>query len=433
MGTTTRAVLRQRFLEYMSEYISGAATSTGGAAGATLVSTALNAWDSSLNDAFNGQWIGITSGTADGNERKVLDYTTATGTVTPLPVFSAQIASAVTFYLSPYEPSIIHACLNTARELCFPQLYKEAIDEIVSGSPLWNGGFEDYATTNVPDHWASSGTPTLTEETTTIYGLRGSSGLKCTGGSSVYVYQSHVENPGLLDLTQQTVTFHAWVHAAAASAVYLQIATQTQGGTSATTNSSYHSGNSELEHLEVEVAIPEDISDISFRVYSGDGTIYIDNAYLTGVNASRLHLPLQFIHEPHTVYLVQAEGGRDEGADEIGTYSRVMKLSDWTIEDNGTDRFIVFHCHIPEAQRIRLIGKEVLTSVSADTGTMEIETDEVPPLVSMAIAEMFKRLMSAATADTVDKYMALRNYWLGEAKTLLKAHRKADTVQTVKW
>ena len=433
MGTT-RAVLRQRFLEQINDRIATTCTSQGAAAGASLISTNLQAWDGAKDDYYNNRWVLLTDGSYSGNERYVSDYAQSTGTITPRPNFGGQLANATAFEVMRWEPAMIHAALLAAARQSFPYLYREVIEEVIAGNHLWNGSFEDYATANVPDHWASSGTPTLTEETTTIYGMRGTSALKMNGGTTAYVYQSTAQNPSLLDLAGQSCTFYARVSVNTASKAFLRIYTKTEAGTTATTDSSYHSGGSEYESLSVTATIPQTASDIEFRIYSGDvAACYIDNTEVQSGDLYRVHVPLAFTLGPDQIYLQRTGSARARPADAINGTSRWERLHNWHIENDGSDRMIVFDRPPTAGYKLRLRGMEELTQVSSDTATMEVAGQQVDALVAVAAQVMLEKLGNTETREDLAPYIERMRYWAARAPDMLRLHQMKRVPESVEW
>jgi len=383
----------------------------------------LNRYDHAADDFYNNQWVYI-SGTASnsyGDGRLAKDYATNTGTVTPYAAFTAQIEDTTTFEVHPYEPDLLEYALNEAITQCFPRLRVDLVDEtVVTGNHAANSHFEDWAATTTPDKHASSGSPTVTQETTIIRGPLNTSSMKVTGGTSSYVYQSQVEWPSLLDLEGYSAELSCWVYCATASKARIQIYTKTSAGTEATTSSSYHSGGSEYEKLTASVTIPANLSDIQIRFTATDDTAYFDNAYLIGGSEpARLYLPSSFYKKPLEVYR-QVYGD----ADDIGELSNPEPRLDWRILENKGTRFIQFGNGLVQKQKLRIVGWKLLSAVSVDTSTVEVEYDEVTPLVEMALAELFSSLSSTATSDDVSRYQSLSNYWLGRAERDLRKYGK---------
>jgi hypothetical protein len=90
----------------------GTTNSSGASDGTTAVDTNLQGGD----DVHNGKWLIVTSGTNDGEIRRVTDYVQSSGTLTVATAFTAQVASSVTYQLwdEIYDPSALHDFENQA-------------------------------------------------------------------------------------------------------------------------------------------------------------------------------------------------------------------------------------------------------------------------------------------------------------------------------
>jgi hypothetical protein len=148
MATTSRAALRQRVQELVGTYDSLSASSNGASGGTTIVDTELASF-TATDDGIQG-WVLITSGSALGETRRILPsggYTASSTTLTFNFGFSAQIASAVTYEIYPYNPTDYHqAIIQASRQLTGSEhLYLAIRDEtLVVDQQLSNGDFEDF-------------------------------------------------------------------------------------------------------------------------------------------------------------------------------------------------------------------------------------------------------------------------------------------------
>ncbi len=420
MATTTKAALRQKIAERGNRWLGLSPTSLA-ANTSTFNSTQLNRVDRVTDDWYNNMWVLVsdTSSNASADSRMIKDYSTSGGIITPYAIFTAAVESGKTFEIHPYDPTLIINSLNDARIRCFPRLRVDLADEtVIGGNWLPNAHAEDWAATTIPDHYASSGSPTVSKETTIIRGPRGSYAMKITGGTSSYAYISQVEWPILLDLAGQTVTFEAYGYASAASKARLQAYTKTNAGTEATTSGTYHAGTSEYAPLTVTASIPTSLSDIQLRFDGTDATVYFDNWIATASkDPDKYHLPSSFVYDPLTV-----EQQIDGDYTDIDEMELSFPRFDWHVVQDANDRFIVFDGGTLQKRKYRLTGMGYLSSVSADTDTMEVSGNEVLPLTAMALAELYTRLAGSPTTDDVGRYSGLASHWEGVAQRELRLH-----------
>lgn len=440
MATTTYANLRINLMKLLNAYRGGTCTTIGAAGGVSLISTDLQKYDGASDDYYNGQWIRILTSpgttTNEGNERFISDYATATGTITPRPVFTAQMSATGTYEIYPWEPSLILDSFQRAIDGCSPNpavgrkgLFKTIFEEMVTNSWIRNGHFEDWTLTTIPDHFALSGTATVSEETTTMHGPTGTSAVKMTGGGATdYIYQAHAQVPGLFDLENRTVTFYVWACASAASKARLSIKYMIASDAALTTaSSSYHTGNGQFELLYKEVTLPQDITDLYICLESTAETVYFDNLYVTGAPCLyRYHLSKDFIHDPIAVE-VQTNDGDSYGADMIagGEAWELLSPGAWHIEDDGTNRMLVIRGGLAHDRRkLRVTGNETLTVPTTDAGTVEVSGDQMRALVALAASELMLSIEGSASApdSAIIDYKGRAAQWKAEGERLLKLY-----------
>ncbi len=420
-------------------------TTTGAGTTTTLVSTDLQKWDGANDDYYNKQWLCITSGTYDGSSGFITDYATSTGTATFTPALAGAPGSAKTAEIHTYEPNKILKAFQRAVDLCYTAvgqrkgLFKDVVDtSIVTGNWLWNSHFEDWALTTAPDHFTKSGTATVSEETDVIRGPYGTSAMKMTGGGATdYMYQSQLEVPALLDLAGQSITFHCGVYCATASKGRISVYTKTSAGVTATTSSTYNTGTSEYQHLEVDVTIPDDLTDIQFRYESGGDTVYFDNSYITDASEPfRHHLTKSITHKPVQVFSQTNSGsGGVYGADVIegGESWQVIPKGMWDVVYDGTDYLLNLKplqagatCTYASTQRrkLKVHGIEPLTTPTTDASIVEVSGEQARALVAVAAHQFFLSLATSSSAsdDQVQNYKTRASYWQAEADRRLQLY-----------
>ena len=414
MAITTRATLRQMLAQDLNWWRQLTATSAGGALN-KIISTGLNQYDRGQDDAFNNQWVWET---VNASQRLVSDYVTSGGTLTVYAAFAGTITSGGTFELHPYEPALLHDCLNDARDKVYPYIHKRIVDEtLVTNNCLPNSHFEDW-TSSALDHWTEAGGSTHAEETTIIRGPKGTSSLKITGGTTTGATCDQGNWIALLDVENATLSFYCWAWCATADKARIQVYTKDSAGTAATSSSDYHTGGSEWELLKCEnVVIPDDLAIIQVRLVNTATTAYFDNGYAFARPLFKYHLPSQFTRGPVQVF-VQNTGSTSQSAgnaDVIDGISSWLQVFDWDTVDDGVDKYLTFKNTYPTRFKMKLIGMEPLSSVSTDAGTMEVNSRQATAVVAAAAADLFKRLASSPTSDDVGRYKDLQAMWSNEA------------------
>lgn len=114
---------------FMGDLWASATTSAGSTT--TLIDTALRTFGS--DDALNGWYIRITSGTYTLSVVRITTYEQATGTVTFVPALGGSVASGVSYQLHRYDPRGKFTALDEARLRGFPEIAQIVYDESITG------------------------------------------------------------------------------------------------------------------------------------------------------------------------------------------------------------------------------------------------------------------------------------------------------------
>jgi len=396
MATTTRAVLRQRLSEAMGDYLSLTATANGATDGTTIVDSGLrNLAGGRDDDAFEGWYVLVTSGDASGEIKRVLQSRQANNTLTLQTAFSVQIASSVTYELHRQDPTLKHNAINRGIEELSYQVPLPLRDEtLVVDNALTNWDFETFASSAFTG-WSSTGTPTLTQNTSIVMHGDGAASVAATGATEG-LYQSLTINTN--EVTNKQVTFECWVYATVADAVRIRIL----WGSASYESHDYHSGSDQWELQSIQVTVPTTATEITavLEVTTGNTGIF-DAAWLSVQHLYKYTIPSSMVTGPN--YISQ----QLDRFNPSGTYVPVIR---------GTG---------PETGRIlRLEGKGVLTRPSSDTAT--IEAGEPYTNIITAYAAMFyNRIMLAqASQQQRARYSEDMAMWGREAQSLIQELRR---------
>jgi hypothetical protein len=342
-------------------------------------------------DYFIGWYVYI-KGTNNVNvTRRVQDYSAETdsppGQLTIRGANLATESAAVNCELLRFHPDDIKRALNRARQNVFPQLgILRDIETIVTGQRqftytvpstirlikrvmlgeryeagsvpenlLLNGDFEDWSNATSPDNWTvggSSATVNQEEETTSPKNyavLSGSNSARLFVPDSTVTTLLQTFTPGSGDVAIEgmEINVSAWVYATLASRVALRVTGLGDGTT--------HSGTGwEL---------------IKQAVTSGQ-TATSAQAGVSVTSGATMNV---FVDEIIMVF------GQSEALDK--PYSPINNW-DWVPSINGASDGgkLYFSEALPEKHRIRIIGVDMLASVSAETDTIEIDGELVEPL-----------------------------------------------------
>ena len=399
MATTTRAVLRQRLSEAIGDYLSLAATSNGATDGTTLIDTGLrNLAGGRDDDAFEGWYVLATSGDASGEVKRVLQSRQANNSLTFQEAFSVQIVATGTYELHRNDPTLKHNAINRGIEELSSQVPLPLRDEtLVVDNLLTNWDFETFVTaTSVFTGWTSTGSPTLTQNTSLVIHGDGSGSIAATGATEG-LYQTTVINAN--EVTNKQVTFECWVYATVADAVRIRIL----WGSASYESHDYHSGADQWELQSIQVTVPTSATEITaiLEVTSGNTGIF-DACWMSVRPLYKYTIPTSIVRGPHYVYQ------QLDRHNPLGTYVPVIR---------GTG---------PETGRIlRLEGKGVLTRPSSDTATVEVGEPYVNVIIAYAAMFYNRILLAQASQQQRTRYTEDMQMWGQEASSLVRELRPA--------
>jgi hypothetical protein len=435
MSTTALSTLRDRLNIMIGDSLSDTVT-TALTTSTAVVCTNLTKYTGDAN-YFKNWYVLITSGVNDGQCRKVAS-STAAGTLTVYGAnFASDGATLATFELHKLDPTQkTRAINNAARELYPTYLFRRVTDEtLITGNALPNAHFEDWTATTHPDFWTAS-VSTVGEENTIIRGGTSSAKLSVAAGS---LYCSNAEYPQLLDLMGTTIDFKCWVYASAASECRLGIYTKQADGTEQNTQySSYHSGGSEWELLEIEsYALNDDLTDIKFSLYNATtGTCYFDNARVTGKDFYAYLLPKTFQTGHITQVWEQVTGYSDDICDDVKSgHNDFAEVFGWNTPtgDDGY-KYLRLPYILSSERKLRLVGEAPLEdTLSSDTDTMTIEGERVNLLLAYAAYLVYEMQRGIASGQSKDFYNQEIAYWGGKTERLKRTLKMTRPNGQIRW
>ena len=371
----TRKQLRQALGYLLGDYWVGTLT----AAGSTTV-----AKSDALKNKFvewiseNAYFLG-TSGTNLNAERRITDFIPEEGQIELAYALAAATALDDTYEIHRmFTPSEKHEALNRARLKCFPLLRQDIEDDrLTVGDISSNGDFSKWTATTEPDDWTRTNCNALKE--TTIVWKSGAS-CKLTASAALATLKQNLITTTpypYLKLDTKSLTFYAWVYCDIANEARIGI--EHPSGT--ISYSDYHTGSKQWEKLYVTVTISDpEIINLVLAIASDTVVAYFDHAYAyTNYNIYEYDLTdMGLIGDPSAVMVED---------DDENPYSPFTPLQDWSVSPANKLRFSV----LPNrGYKMRVIGQKYLSSVSADTDTMEIDEDGEDLLCCAAAIELFK-------------------------------------------
>ena len=381
----------------------------------------------SADDYFNGNWfVIVTSNTNDGEYRRITDYAQSSGTITVSKAWGDSDSSGATYELMPVPPNNVMRAYNRARQIVWPQIgIVRDVETLVTGNRqftyeipstirkvnriylgeryeaqtdaenlLVNGSFENWSSSTSADNWSvtGSGASVNQEEQTsspTNYAVlsgNNSARIVVPGSVAVTLIQT-------FDSTSSTYTsvatqgmeanVSAWVYCTVASRVSLTIDGAVQSDTHGGTGWELLKGSQILTQTDTECAVGISVSSDSAAI-----AVYVDEVFLTLGQSEALDRP----YTPITNWdIVPPAAGASTG---------------------GTLRFTG---NLPSHHRLRIVGTDLLSSVSSDASTVEIDGELLEPLYNK-VRQMIADEMSMGIPDS---------YWFTMARQYEAEYNKA--------
>ena len=392
MATTTRATLRQRLSEAIGDYHSVTSTSAGNSAATTIISTTLLDLPGGGDDAaFEGWYVMVTSGNNDAEIRRISSYIANDSTVTVGRAFSNATDTDVTFEVHRYDPTHKHNAISRAIEELskhVPQMIRD--ETIIVDNLTSNGDFETFVGDTFTN-WSTSGSPTVSQETSIIKHGDGSAKVVASGAAG-QMTQSMTVN--FNQATNRQVTFEAWVYATAADTARIRIL----WGSSSYESHSYHDGADEWQLQSISISIPSTATEVTAVLEVADGyTAYFDNSWLAIDPLYKYTLPTNLTFGPN--YVTQ----QVDRFNPNGAYH--------PIQQNG----------VPLRGRIlRVEGLGMLSRPTTDSGTIEAGEPQISIIIAYALM-FFNRLLLANSAQQQrERFSQDMQMWGQEARSLMQ-------------
>ena len=393
MPTSTWSTMRQDILRPMG-LITSATTTTALTTNKVVVDTKLTD-RFPVDDYFNNQWyVHITSGNDVGKIRRVIDYAQSTGTLTHGGANYAG-GDSPSFELTPFDPTEVMNLFNEAREIVYPDISMvRDVETIVTGNRqhtytlpntirkvdrvylgnrreansgdnlLLNGDFEerdsDTLTPGSQNNWTLAGSgatfnkeaETFNPENYMVLSGDNSGRLYVPANTTVTLLQTFTPASSsytTLPTEGQEVNLSAWVYSNISGRLKLYIGAEV---------GSFHGGTGwELMKASATLAYNATTAVVGLSTTT-DGSsdamaVYIDEMWLTIGQSEMTDVPYS----------------------ELRNWAHVPPVAG---ADNGGTLY--FQETLPSKHRIRVVGRDMLTAVSAEASTVEVDGDLIQPL-----------------------------------------------------
>jgi hypothetical protein len=416
MPTTTWSTARVDILRPLG--VIEAATTTNITTNTSVVSTNL-ADDYPVDDTFIGWYAMLlndvdgSTATNNGKVRRVTDYTASTGTITVAGANLTAEDESANFILTRWNPDHVKSWFNRVRQNLFPQIAimrdhqplvtgqiqrRFELPTTLRSKPLqvlmgeWpsasslaeneilNPGFETWGSTTSATSWtlAGSGSTVNQEQQTTG---PANYGVFRDDNSARVLNNASDETTLLQTVTPKVATQRMKAHLGVA--VYNTSSTSVTARI-ASTNSAVHGGTG-WEILTVDATLGE-VTTADVGVAIGTAT-----AFST------------FIDE--AIFIV----GQTQG---IVPYWEPLSNYDWIppVGGGSNNGFIEFPYDLPSHQVLRVLARDMLSSVSADTDTFEVDGELLEPVYDAVRSELCHEAANVGIYSGKEQ-----DFWLGQA------------------
>lgn len=420
MPTKSLIDLDELLLEAISDFIS-TSTTTNITTDNFIFSTELNNISNmARDDAYNNMWVYLNTTNNPNVDRKVRDYTTATGRLeiwgNPL---SAE-TGAVTIRLSRYSREDRDNAIKRAIEEIYPTLHlKLESRELITGNILppfnWTSptALAKYKATNA----------NLAKTTSGEFVRRGDTSAKVTaGGANGYLSLHSDDYPRLKDLMDKAVSLKCWALPEVANDAKIEIRTKQADGTAQTLTSTTANPAGEFSLLELEgQQLNDDLVEVELRFYVATNAkyVYYDPPRLTGISLYEYILPKDFQEGDVSQIDIQISGDCD-----------TLHPQHWQpvygkrLISDGVDIWIKSPYFYTNGRQIRLTGRKKLESLSADTDTITLDKKErVNVLIAYSAYKLFTMVRGLPATADISRFEDLARYWLGEFYRLSAQHK----------
>ena len=407
MPTSTWSTIRQDICRPLG-LITGS-TTTNISDGNTLVLDTSLGQMFPVDDFFNNRWyvqLIPSSGDNQNNIRRVIDYAYASGTLTCAGASSnywpANESGSINYELTPFDPSEVSNFYNEVREQVFPDLaLVRDVETIVTGlnqhtytlpstirkvdrvylgnrrnadtseNLLLNGDFEDWTNATTAENWSvtstGSGTSSVNQEADTsdpdnyavLYGDNSARLAVALNTVTTLVQTFNSASSSYTDVATQGMEANvsAWVYCTVASRVSLTI--------DGTVQSETHGGTG-WELLKGSETLTQD-----------------DTATVVGISVTTGAILAVFVDE---IWMTLGQSEMvDVPYNELRNWEHVPSVAG--ASDGGVIRF---QETLPSKYRLRIVGRDLLSPVTTDASTIEIDGELLHPVydrVRMMIAQ----------------------------------------------
>ncbi len=442
MATTTLQVARRELArrlgygEIVGKDGLAWATTTNLATTAVVISTELRDYGfddllaaGSGDDSLQALWTIILGTNNAAAVRRIKSYDASASQITVSGTVLAAESGSMNFEVHRYSPTLLREILNTAARRAFPLLHlpvtrtlytagnqvRYEVPSALIGRPvgiyldnsilytfanniLANAGFETYSAGFTS--WSADANITVAQETSTTtpvnYAVfRDQSAAKLSNGTTGTKrdFEQTITSPGTH--TGLRVALSVWVYCLESGSITTQISNDSGDTIGTSAGGGVHGGTGwELLTQTMDYITSSTTLKLGVSFVSGASTglaVYVDDAICTVGPTQEPELPGEPLLNWEYVPQVQGTTLRPE---------------------------VVFPYTLPDKRRLRFEGRGFLSSLSAETDTIEIATPQTDLLYAFAKQELYERLLQNAVDGDSKHYEYLRKLAEGQVGDL---------------
>ena len=332
----TRTQLRQMVIDQLEV---PKITGTAGGSGSSTSTMRDNDLERFGDNDLIGAWLYFSSGSPTFTDVRITDNVQSTGIVTFRPT-QAAAPDLLTYEILPYESAAIHTAINEAMD----ELYDSStlvrniwLNHWLTGSPVYNSGFEYWSSASVVDGWTVATTTVSRRNYATDHVVPGQNAARLAAVGTLTLDDKYAQF--LQDLSGDTLTLRAWVRTGTGSNSRANLLVD--GSVVASTD--YHSGDGQWE------------------LVSADG-------YNIADTATKITLRLQNSQAASGDFgAVWVEGGT-----RIREYPFPIGLA-----PNGPDAVYSYHVAVDEGNKVSTINARRMNGVRYSFNKYKYSTDEL--------------------------------------------------------
>ena len=420
-NTTSRAVLRQNVSKLDGSYNAGSTDTNIANTGTLILDTKLEGIGYHHDDALNNYWVWLNTTANPTVERVIEDYAASTGQITARGANFATESASAAFEIHRFRPGDIHNAILHAINTEFPTVNQQVLITTLHTHPhqlqypipttihdvrqvqvadIMGPNFQEnilYAEGFSPDFsaWDSATVPTGSGAATNItlskYGgttqtapfaaTFGDYLCKCVSASSAGThYWTALATPA--NYGGIKLTYEEWIYSLAATEYKVTIVDN-----AGSTVSSFHGGTG-WERVRVTHSVPDAPTSLT-----------------AGITAAGNSLAA---HRGQAI-LTRAENYVESGW---------TTLSNWRVFGDN----VVFTEQPPPNRILQLVGTLPLTTLTADTTTIEVGEPEVEIITHAALLKLYSDLWNLHSGLDVNPYSDSVMRWDAELRRARHRH-----------